>query len=622
MFKENPPCRDIFFHYADLPAAGWWVNIFLIMWWLRFLIFVLIFGCVTNAQAAKSFTVPKQPETLFLQNTLSSKDVTTRIAELISQRDLMPPLTRETSPLLFHSDLDVLYSPRSYQPLWMDGWLLKPTTRILVEHLRSSGDHGLCADAYQLERIEGLVALHNNFALHGLGLAPDNRALLDLLLSQAFLLYATHLVEGQVDPNLTHVNWKTRRRKADLIKLMNYAIAHDRLEQVLQDLFPGHSEYKRLVQALKQYSDIVAKGGWPIIPEGETIEPETSDPRLPLLRKRLQISGDLEKYKNPSEPNETIKRRGVDLQDHQYDPKTIAAVKAFQGRHGLVVDGVVGPKTLAALNVPSAVRLRQIELNLERWRWLPKDLGQRSVRINIADFSLQVVENDRSVMTMPVIVGTPFRKTPVFSARMTYLEFAPHWTVPPTILREDKLPQIKADPNYLSRHKFRILRTQDGDLVEIDPDTVDWKDVTAENFPGILRMDPGPWNPLGRVKFMFPNGFNVYLHDTNEPQLFNQDIRSFSSGCIRIQRPIDLAQYLLEDRGEMVCEQILDLLDGNTPQTVHIKPIPVHIMYWTAWASPDGRVHFREDVYLRDLDLEVALAEPSYRVDKRLDGSF
>jgi murein L,D-transpeptidase YcbB/YkuD len=293
----------------------------------------------------------------------------------------------------------------------------------------------------------------------------------------------------------------------------------------------------------------------------------------------------------------------------------VAAAKSFQIRHGLVDDGVIGRKTLAAMNVSVDERIRQMELNLERWRWMPKSFGKRHIRVNVADFRLDVIENGKSVMHMPVIVGTQYRKTPVFSASMTYLEFAPYWTVPPTILREDKLPLIKSNPDYLEEKNFRILsRTVKGDFV--DPLTIDWTEVEAETFPGLLRMEPGPWNPLGRVKFMFPNRFNVYLHDTNEAYLFDNNVRSFSSGCIRVERPRELAEYLLSE--EFDTEDVGLLLSASEPEQISIKPIPVHIQYWTAWVNEEGQINFREDVYFRDMDLEIALTDPAYRVMEQL----
>ncbi len=523
------------------------------------------------------------------------------IESLLENSTSVPPALINLALMLSHEQVFMLYQQRGFLPVWLDGWQLKPEVETLIESLRSAGSHGLCGDDYLLAELEGLLRLQADFARHNLCLAPDNRALLDLFLSQAFLTYATQIVEGQVDPSLAHVDWRARRRKADLVKLLEYAMNNHRLPQVLEDLLPPHEEYRQLVAALNKYQEIAAYGGWPQIPSGPTIRSGADDQRVPLLRALLLKTGDL---KLAVEANNT------------YDPLTIDAIKLFQTRHGLKADGVIGAKTLTTLNVPIEERIRQIELNLERWRWMPKNFGKRHIRVNVADFSLEVVEDGQLVMQMPVIVGTQYRKTPVFSAQMTYLEFAPYWTVPPTILREDKLPQIKSNPAFLEEKHFHIISRADGETI-ISPQEIDWKKVNASNFPGLLRMDPGPWNPLGHVKFMFPNPFNIYLHDTNETYLFDKNVRPFSSGCIRVERPLDLANYLLEKN--LGRERVLELLKSTAPVQVPIAPLPVHIQYWTAWIGRDGLLNFRPDVYFRDLDLDIALTEPAYRVIDQLE---
>jgi murein L,D-transpeptidase YcbB/YkuD len=534
---------------------------------------------------------------------LFGKETAEHIETSLQGRATSPAALVGIARFLSHEDMFNLYQQREFLPVWLDGWQLKEEALTLLDTLRNAGAHGLCGNDYLLAELERLIRIQKDFAGHNLPLAPDNRALLDLFLSQAFLTYATHMVEGQVDPALAHVDWRARRRKANLVKLLEYAIENHRMSQVLEDLVPPHTEYRRLVDALEKYQGISAVGGWPKIPAGPAIKPGDRDERLSLLRLLLQKAGDLEQA-SPT--------------DLRYDPATHEALRRFQARHGLVDDGVVGPKTLEMLNVSVEERIRQIELNLERWRWMPKSFGERHIRVNIADFSLEVIEGDEVVMQMPVIVGTQYRKTPVFSARMTYLEFAPYWTVPPTILREDKLPQIKRNPNYLVEKHFRVIPMTGGD-VAIDPREIDWETVDASSFPGLLRMEPGPWNPLGRVKFMFPNKFNVYLHDTNETGLFENNIRSLSSGCIRVKRPRDLAYYLLGN--EFGRERLRALFEATAPEQIPIEPLMVHIQYWTAWVDQSGLVHFRPDVYFRDLDLDVALTEPAYRVMDQLKAS-
>ncbi|MBW2690170.1 MAG: L,D-transpeptidase family protein [Deltaproteobacteria bacterium] len=531
---------------------------------------------------------------------LFDKETSERIEVILDSRGSSAAPSVGVTRLLSHEQIFNLYQQRLFLPIWFDGWQLKPEARGLLENLRNAGMHGLCSNDYLLTELEILFRIQRDLAQRNLPLSSTNRAILDLFLSQAFLTFATHMVEGQVDPALAHVDWRARRRKADLVKLLEYAIGNHRISPVLEGLIPPHEEYRQLINTLSQYQELSALGGWPQMPPGPTIRPGDSDERVPLLRSLLLKTGDLEQ---------------VVTIFPVFDQETQDAVRVFQVRHGLVDDGVVGPRTFEALNVSVEERIRQIELNLERWRWMPKSFGKRHIRVNVADFSLEVMEDGEPVMQMPVIVGTQYRKTPVFSSRMTYLEFAPYWTVPPTILREDKLPKIKRNPDYLEEKHFKIISRKDRS-VTIDPLEIKWATVRAPSFPGLLRMEPGPWNPLGRVKFMFPNRFNVYLHDTNQAYLFNNNIRSFSSGCIRVERPRDLADYLVgEDIGK---KRLNDLLGGTVPRQVSIKPLPVHIQYWTAWVDREGLVHFRPDVYFRDLDLDIALNEPAYRVMEQL----
>jgi murein L,D-transpeptidase YcbB/YkuD len=323
---------------------------------------------------------------------------------------------------------------------------------------------------------------------------------------------------------------------------------------------------------------------------------------IALLRQRLSVSGDLDPQANQGE--------------HHYDEFLEKAVRRFQARCGLPPTGRIDEQTLDELNVPAAVRIRQIELNLERWRWIPHELGTRYLLVNAADYRLTVVENAQPLWDMRVVVGRDYRSTPVFSADLQYLEINPYWNVPQKIAVLDILPKVKQNPEYLIRKNFKVFENWRAGASEIDPLTVDWSKVTKRNFHFKLRKEPGPSNDLGRIKFMLPNRFAVYLHDTPNRKLFAKNYRSYSSGCIRLEKPLELAEYLLKDDPKWTYQNILRAVDSKENRIVRLKKaVPVHLLYWTAWVDPEGVVNFRNDIYKRDPRLDVALRERPPRIE-------
>jgi murein L,D-transpeptidase YcbB/YkuD len=287
------------------------------------------------------------------------------------------------------------------------------------------------------------------------------------------------------------------------------------------------------------------------------------------------------------------------------------AVRRFQARHGLNTDGIVGSATLQALNAPTVLRVEQIRANLERWRWLPQELGARYVIVNIADFHLEMVQNSRTLNQLRIVVGRSYRHTPVFSGTMTYLEVNPYWHIPPKIAKKDILPKVKQDPNYFSEQGIRVFESWKADAGEIDPMAIDWEKVNPRNFSYKLRQDPGPLNALGRIKFMFPNRFDVYLHDTPSRDLFEKTRRTFSSGCVRVENPMELAAFVVDGDRVWTPEAVEAAIESGETRVIPLQsPVPVHILYWTAWVDDMGEVQFREDVYGRDKKLREALNKP------------
>jgi murein L,D-transpeptidase YcbB/YkuD len=293
-----------------------------------------------------------------------------------------------------------------------------------------------------------------------------------------------------------------------------------------------------------------------------------------------------------------------------FDEGVENAVKRFQSRHGLIQDGVVGPATIGELNVRPEERIRQIEVNMERWRWLHETMGDRHIFVNVANFELGVVEGRHRVMTMRTIVGKHYQRTPVFSAQMTHLVLNPYWNVPASIAVREMLPLIRKNLDYLKNNSIKVFLVHGSGKTEVDPSTVEWASVSSEEFNYFFRQEAGPKNSLGRIKFMFPNKFNVYLHDTPHKELFERPVRQFSHGCIRIEKPLELAEYLLRGDPRWTQEDLLRALDGSVDRAVKLpRPIGVHVLYWTAWVDEEGTVQFRDDVYGRDMLVARALEE-------------
>jgi murein L,D-transpeptidase YcbB/YkuD len=497
------------------------------------------------------------------------------------------------------------YRARDFRPAWTDNGLVLADAVAFLDALRLVAEDGLDPENYHLAALDALLAEINAAkAKQGTRVRPEALADLEMLLTDAFLLCGSHLVHGQVNPETIQSEWFVKGRYEDLAAVLEKGLAANDIPSALDSLRPGHTVYKGLKKALRDYSALVDAGGWPEFPPGPKLIKGDRDARVEALRKTLAATGDLIVAEGDGHP---------DL----FDEGLERSVKAFQRRNGLEPDGVVGAETAIALNVPAAERLAQIRANLERWRWVTPDLGKRYILVNVADFRVEVVEADRVVLSMPAIVGRAYRQTPEFSGTMSYIEINPTWTVPPKLVKEDILPQVKKDPAYLREKGIRIFRDWRQGAPEIDPGSVDWSQVKPESLPYKFRQDPGPHNSLGRVKFMFPNKFDVYLHDTPERGLFGRAVRDFSSGCIRVEKPVDLAEYVLRDDPNWTRDKLLAAMDGQETRVINLRsPLSVHLLYWTAWLGDDGRVQFRKDIYLRDAALYRALEEHASVPDK------
>ncbi|HZI28892.1 MAG TPA: L,D-transpeptidase family protein [Gemmatimonadaceae bacterium] len=401
----------------------------------------------------------------------------------------------------------------------------------------------------------------------------------DVLMTALYAGIAEQRLVGHVDPRSVFQSWYIDPREERVDSAMARMLRAPRLDQALDSMRPRHDAYNALRTELDRYRRLVAAGGWKRLDKGPALSPGDNAPasRLAALRERLRASGLLDSRERTAKGDTTAGRI--------YDNVLAGAVAQFQARHGIVVDSILGAETVDALNVPAEYRAAQIAGNLERYRWLPQSLGGRYILVNVPAFQLQAFDNGAEVLTMKVIVGAEYdgRSTPVFSDSLQTVVFRPYWNVTENIAENEIWPKAEADPSYMARNNYEVVRGEEGPRV---------------------RQKPGPQNALGLVKFMFPNSFDIYLHDTPQGELFEEDVRAFSHGCIRVEKPAELAQYVLG----WPADSVQRLMEGEKDDR-HVaveQKIPVYIVYMTSYVR-DGVLHFGNDLYSRDQALVAAV---------------
>jgi murein L,D-transpeptidase YcbB/YkuD len=468
---------------------------------------------------------------------------------------------------------------RNYKPLWVRDDGPKTKARDVLKVFQDASKLGLNPANYRIAQIERMMDLKT----------PRELAELELLLTRSFIDFGRDINRGVVLPSDASRENAITSKEVGALTLIDGAENAHNIADYVRTLEPQSPEYQRLRGALATYRAIAAKGGFPVVAKGAALKPGMHDKRIVAIRQYLRLTGDL----NPDAD------KGGDL----YDTDLIAAVKWFQYRHGLTEDGIMAATTFEEMNVPVAQRIRQIELNLERRRWMDDDLGPYYILVNVADQELKVVKDGKTVHTARLVVGKPYARTPVFSDKMRYIVFNPYWNVPPNIANDEYLPKLRRNPGVLEREHIRVFASSGS---EVNPYSVNWSAISR--MPYSLRQDSGGKNALGKVKFMFPNRFNVYLHDTPSKSLFNKDLRIFSHGCMRVENPLDLAELLLADQGWSRARIDSTIAEGKE-RIVNLKtPVPVHVTYLTAWVNKDGSMQFRRDPYNRDDQLAEVLS--------------
>jgi murein L,D-transpeptidase YcbB/YkuD len=499
------------------------------------------------------------------------------IRDKITQIRFFEEVKLGEAPIASTKVLPEIYEHRNFKPLWND---VDAIAQLLTAVSEIEKD-GLNAQDYHLKELQ---AYHRSIRAIGTD-EPWLSADFDILMTDSFIRLVYHLYFGKVDPATLNPGWNLSRQ----LKLQNPArvileiILSGSAASTIESLKPPHPAYLQLKTALAKYREIQSKGGWAPIPEGTVFRKGDRGPGVALLRKRLAMTDGV---------------TAVNDDPEFYDATLETAVKRFQTREEIDPDGVVGHPTLIELNYPVEWRIDQIRANLERMRWYLHDLPQRFVVVDIAGFVINYFEHNRIAWTTRAQVGDPYTQTPFFKAEIKYMVLNPTWTVPPGITKREYLPMMRQNPDYLKQAGLKIIDNR-GKFV--NPDKINWESYTNRAFPYKFFQEPGPTNPLGRIKFICPNPQYIYLHDTPEAEKFNETWRAFSGGCIRLEKPLQFAVKLLDNRSQWPFEKIQDMIRSGKTHTIFLPHrVPVMFLYITVVVEQNGMIVFRDDVYGRD----------------------
>lgn len=490
------------------------------------------------------------------------------------------------------------YGRRQFAPAWIEEAKPRPQMDALIDAIKAAHQEGLDPELYNAALLDTRYREGSKGFLSQKGFDPVQAGQMDAWMTYLYMKYASDLADGLSDLARADPTWKIKPEKFDPLIELERALSENRVAESLGNLTPKDRQYQALRKVLSEYRELQKKGGWPSVPSQMKVKPGQANAAVTAVARRLSTSGD---YKGRVPP---------DGEKTAYSNELREAVTRFQSRHGLQDDGVLSAAVAAEMNVPLDRRIRQLELNLERWRWLPRELGERHILVNIPEYRLEVWEGDRVPLSMRVVVGKEDTQTPIFNDEMTHIVFSPYWNVPPSIAEGETLPSVMKDPGFLARTNMEVV---DANGTVIDPASIDLDNPIGYRF----RQRPGNANSLGLVKFMFPNQYNVYLHDTPADSLFARASRSFSHGCVRIEQPQALAEYLLRDQSEWTSASIQEAMHAQEERHVKLRePVPVYLGYFTARVSADGVMQFRKDVYEIDGRLTARLADRLQRLRK------
>ncbi|SEQ99439.1 YD repeat-containing protein [Nitrosomonas sp. Nm51] len=481
--------------------------------------------------------------------------------------------------------LQTFYAERNYRAAWTDSSEQLIRLKTALSFIATAENEGLDSQYYHLGRLTQLLEGH----------ASSTRFELEFLTTLSLMQFANDLYRGRFTASELDPDWHIPQQTFDAADFLLSVDDTDSLKQSLMRLAPGIPSYHLLKQALAKFRKLTAHNvTWQRIPEIPLLRPGESHPAVPLIRARIDQAYVIHTKPEYNLPASSGKKANSTL----YDRNLVNAIKTFQLQHGLNADGIIGKHTLKALNKTPAEKIQQLRINMERLRWLPRAMGSRYLLVNIAGFQLAAVENGQYTLDMRIIVGRHYRSTPSFNSRITHMIINPYWNIPASIARKDLLPKQQKNPDFFTAQNIKIYSSYAYNANLIHPDSINWQTI-GNGFPYFLRQEPGIHNALGAIKFMMPNPFSIYLHDTPSRTLFSKDIRTFSSGCIRLEKPLQLAEFALQER--MTQEALNAQIDtGETKQINLPKPLPVYIVYLTAWIDSERSIHYSPDTYQRD----------------------
>ncbi|WP_225586922.1 murein L,D-transpeptidase [Algoriphagus sp. Y33] len=525
----------------------------------------------------------------FGQSTGLSDNIRIRLE--LDQPDV--PLNVRSKELFAKGEIHQFYTNRIFEPAWIRQGVLTELAYELRFEINQSKFDGLNPYDYHLGLINEFFNQFESNKKQSIPNALDDLADLDLLLSDAFFHLAAHLEIGKVNPDNLTGNWHiiTKTSKVSYNDLLEVALDRQQIRQSLETLYPTISIYKKGREVIRAMDEIRKQDSlnWKAVKITKTIKVGETNGGIPSLRERLLFWKYLQPY--------------VYTDEKEYDSTMFVAVQNFQQRNGMEPDGALGKNTINALNQSPADLIDRAAVNMERLRWLPDTLrGAEMIVVNIANYQLDYLSNRDTLFSARVIVGTKYHASPIFSSAMSYIVFSPYWNLPASIVRNEVMPAVRKNPNYLAQKNMEVV-TFSGKPV--DPTSINW---SGKSIPYMIRQKPGGHNSLGLVKFMFPNEYSVYIHDTPSRSLFTREDRALSHGCIRIQNPADFAALLLKDDAKWTPEKIDQAMHQSKEQIVNLdRKIPVVLLYLTFWADTKGQGHFRQDIYDRDKEVLEAL---------------